>query len=50
MALSRGVGAEIWKPLGITIISGLLVSTLVTLILIPTVYYMFERRKKERKP
>ncbi|MCK4278779.1 MAG: efflux RND transporter permease subunit, partial [Desulfurellaceae bacterium] len=48
MALTRSVGAEVWNALGITIISGLLVSTLVTLILIPTVYYMFERRKEER--
>ncbi len=48
MALSRSVGAEVWNALGITIISGLLVSTLVTLILIPTVYYMFEKRKEER--
>ncbi len=49
MALSRSVGAEIWNALGITIISGLSVSTLVTLILIPTVYYMFEKRKEEKR-
>ncbi|MBW2545011.1 MAG: efflux RND transporter permease subunit, partial [Deltaproteobacteria bacterium] len=49
MALSRSVGAEVWNALGITIISGLSVSTLVTLILIPVVYYMFERRKEKRK-
>jgi len=48
MALTRRVGAEVWNALGITIISGLLVSTLVTLILIPVVYYMFEKRTEER--
>jgi len=48
MALTRSVGAEVWNALGITIISGLSVSTLVTLILIPVVYYMFEKRKEER--
>ncbi len=46
MALSRGVGAEFWRPLGVTMISGLMVSTLVTLILIPTVYYLLEKRKR----
>ena len=45
MTLSRGVGAEIWNALGITIIAGLSLSTFVTLILIPTVYYMLEKRK-----
>lgn len=45
MAFSRGVGAEIWNALGITLIAGLSLSTLVTLILIPTVYYTLERRK-----
>ncbi|MBW2598766.1 MAG: efflux RND transporter permease subunit [Deltaproteobacteria bacterium] len=48
MALTRSVGAEVWNALGVTIISGLSVSTLVTLILIPVVYYMFEKRKEER--
>ena len=46
LAVSRQVGAEVWNPLGITMIGGLTVSTLVTLVLIPTIYYMFERRKK----
>ncbi len=46
MAISERVGAEAWNPLGITMLGGLSVSTMVTLILIPTVYYMFEKRKK----
>jgi HAE1 family hydrophobic/amphiphilic exporter-1 len=45
MALSRGVGAELWNPLGITIMGGLVVSTLVTLVLIPVVYSLFEERR-----
>ncbi|MCG0277935.1 MAG: efflux RND transporter permease subunit [Thermanaeromonas sp.] len=45
LAISRGVGAEIWNPLGITMLGGLSVSTLVTLVLIPTVYSLFEERK-----
>jgi HAE1 family hydrophobic/amphiphilic exporter-1 len=45
LAISRGVGAELWNPLGITMMGGLAVSTLVTLVLIPTVYCLFEERK-----
>lgn len=49
LAVSKGQGAEFWNPLGITMIAGLSVSTLITLVLIPTVFYMFENRKKGRK-
>lgn len=45
MATSNRVGAEAWNPLGITMLGGLSVSTLVTLILIPTIFYFFEKRK-----
>ena len=38
MALSRGMGREMYAPLGVTIIGGLLVSMLITLILVPTIY------------
>ncbi len=41
MALSTGMGAEMWSPLGITIIGGLLISTIITLILIPVIYTVF---------
>ncbi len=46
MALSRHEGSETWRPLGITVIGGLLVSTLVTLVLVPVIYSIFEGRKK----
>ncbi len=48
LAISRGVGAEIWNPLGITMMGGLAVSTLVTLVLIPTVYCLFEERRLQK--
>jgi HAE1 family hydrophobic/amphiphilic exporter-1 len=48
MAISSGVGAEVWRPLGITMLGGLSVSALVTLILIPVIYYLFERRKEKK--
>lgn len=43
MALSKGVGSEIWSPLGVTIIGGMLVSTMITLILIPVIYSFFNK-------
>ncbi len=47
MAVSSGVGAEVWNPLGITMVGGLLVSTLVTMVLIPVIYYQFESKKEK---
>jgi len=38
LAVSTGEGAEMWQPFAITVIAGLIVSTLVTLILIPILY------------
>jgi CzcA family heavy metal efflux pump len=45
LALSRGEGSEIWVPFAIVSIGGLSLSTLVTLILMPTLYSMFEGYK-----
>lgn len=41
MALGTGEGAEMWKGLGITVIWGLTVSSLITLVIIPVVYTSF---------
>lgn len=51
MALSTGMGRELYVPLGITIIGGLLVSMLVTLIVVPTIYAFLHqgRLNRERK-
>jgi len=38
MALSTGMGSEMYSPLGVTIIGGMLISTIVTLIMVPTIY------------
>lgn len=48
MAMSDAQGAEVWNPLGITVLGGLAVSALVTLLLIPVVYYMVENRRLRR--
>jgi HAE1 family hydrophobic/amphiphilic exporter-1 len=45
LALSRGEGSEVWNALGITVIGGLLVGGLVTLILVPLVYSLVHQRK-----
>ncbi len=47
MAFGKGQGAEIWNPLGLTVMGGLLVSTFVTLILVPTIYSIFETKIKK---
>jgi len=44
MAFGRGQGQEVWNPLGITIFSGLLVATAVTLIIVPVMYSILEGR------
>ncbi len=41
LALALGDGAEMLQPLAVTIVSGLLFSTLVSLLLVPTVYRLF---------
>ncbi len=45
MALGIGEGAELRAPLAITVIGGLSVATVLTLIVIPAVYELVERRK-----
>ena len=55
LALSASQGSELWKPMAITVIGGLTVSTIFTLIIVPTVYAVFagsgvkRNRRKWRK-
>ncbi len=49
MALSQGSGSEMWKPMGIVIIGGLLASTLVTLIIVPVLYGVMSRHGERDK-
>jgi HAE1 family hydrophobic/amphiphilic exporter-1 len=44
MTFTKGQGSEVWNPLGATVMGGLLVSTLVTLVLVPTLYTIFEAK------
>lgn len=41
MAISQGEGSEMWRPLGVSVIGGLTVSTVLTLILVPVLYCSF---------
>lgn len=52
MAMSTSEGSEMWVPMGVVVIGGLLVSTIVTLIIVPVLYSIFSRsgeRNKELK-
>ena len=45
MAIGFGEGAEVRTPMAITVIGGLIVSTLLTLIVIPVVYSLLDRKR-----
>ncbi len=46
MALSHGSGAEVQRPLATVVIGGLFTATLLTLLVLPLLYLMFERRSE----
>ena len=48
-AVSRGQGAEMWRPLAVSVMGGLALSTFITLILVPVLYRVVETRLR-RKP
>ena len=46
MALSHGIGSETQRPLAVVIIGGLVSATLLTLLVLPTLYLLFEPKKE----
>ena len=44
MALSQGAGAEVQRPLATVVIGGLVTSTLLTLVVLPVLYALFNRK------
>lgn len=44
MAISTGAGAEVQRPLATVVIGGLITSTLLTLIILPVLYYAIEQK------
>ncbi len=49
MAVSSGEGAEIWAPMGVVVIGGLIVSTVITLIIVPVLYAIFSKHGERDK-
>ena len=51
LATSQGVGSEMWRPLGVAVIGGLTISTIMTLVYTPVMYCIFGSNgiKRNRK-
>ncbi|WP_294323438.1 CusA/CzcA family heavy metal efflux RND transporter [uncultured Chryseobacterium sp.] len=48
-ALSTGIGSESQKPLAIVIIGGLITATILTLLIFPIIFWIFNRTKKSQQ-
>lgn len=48
MMLSKGIGAEVQKPLASVVIGGIVSSTILTLIVLPVIYMMLEKKMSEK--
>ncbi len=49
MALSRSEGSELWNTMGYVVIGGLLVSTIITLLVVPVMYAMMSKHSERNK-
>jgi cobalt-zinc-cadmium resistance protein CzcA len=49
MAISTNVGAEVQKPLATVVIGGLVSSTLLTMLVLPVLYSIFDKKRETRK-
>ena len=49
MAFSQGAGAEVQRPLATVVIGGLVTSTLLTLLVVPSLYEYVERKRLARR-
>lgn len=47
MAFSTGTGSEVQKPLATVVIGGIISSTLLTLVVLPALYKIFSKRRRE---
>lgn len=48
-AISTGIGSESQKPLAVVIIGGLVTATILTLLVFPVIYWVFNRKGKKKK-
>jgi cobalt-zinc-cadmium resistance protein CzcA len=46
-ALARGIGSDVQRPLATVVVGGLTSATLLTLLVLPALYYVFERPRKK---
>jgi HAE1 family hydrophobic/amphiphilic exporter-1 len=49
LAMSASEGSEIWAPMGISVIGGLIFSTVITIILVPVIYRLFAAKGERNK-
>lgn len=49
MAFSSGEGSEVWSPMGIAVIGGLIFSTVITLVIVPVGYNLMARKGEMNK-
>jgi HAE1 family hydrophobic/amphiphilic exporter-1 len=50
LAVNPGEGSELWQPMGITVIGGLVFSTIVTMVIVPVGYVLMARHgERDRK-
>jgi cobalt-zinc-cadmium resistance protein CzcA len=49
-ALARGVGSDVQRPLATVIVGGLITATLLTLLVVPSIYLLLERRFDRAHP
>jgi len=50
MAMSHSIGSEVQKPLAVVVIGGLVSATLLTLLVLPTLYLLVEGRAAAAQP
>jgi cobalt-zinc-cadmium resistance protein CzcA len=50
MATATGTGAEVQRPLATVVIGGIISSTLLTLVVLPVLYRVFHRDRRDRSP
>jgi cobalt-zinc-cadmium resistance protein CzcA len=48
-SIATGIGSDVQRPLATVIVYGLFAGTIITLYLLPTLYYLMEKREIKRK-
>ena len=47
-SISTGIGSDVQRPLATVIVYGLLFATIITLFILPSIYYLIEKRKEKK--